>query len=97
MRTSLASRESLLTIFVEHPVLARLIAIVIDGWIHGSSEFLEDLSEDFPGLQQRFGRLGRVSRIKAQLSDAHNRRKFVNKLEFGSLRTFYGVYQMGDV
>ena len=62
-------------LFIEFPVLARLVGTVTRHWIEANAEFLARLRIDLPAIQQTFQseqELGTVIDIETELSDPHN-------------------------
>lgn len=78
--------DGLKKLFVERPVLARLIAVASQQWIDASLEFLERLARDLDGpiasLAGSASRPRRVERIRIGLSDLHNGGRSVIKVIF---------------
>jgi type 2 lantibiotic biosynthesis protein LanM len=101
-------QDGLLTLFQKYPVLGRLIATRIDFWVESTAEFLQRLKADIPEIQQMFHceqeskeqslvkLLGKVTEIKANLSDPHQRGRCVIGLTFESgLKLIYKPKDLG--
>ncbi|MGG6285271.1 type 2 lanthipeptide synthetase LanM, partial [Leptolyngbya sp. AN03gr2] len=101
-------QDGLLTLFQKYPVLARLIATRIDFWVELTAELLQRLKTDIAEIQQMFQpeqedkehfvpySLGKVTEIKANLSDPHRRGRCVMGLTFESgLKLIYKPKNLG--
>ncbi|MBE9193153.1 type 2 lantipeptide synthetase LanM family protein [Gloeocapsopsis crepidinum LEGE 06123] len=101
-------QDGLLTFFQKYPVLGKLIATRIDFWVESTAEFLQRLKTDIPEIQQMFQPeqkseknlvaypLGKVTEIKANLSDPHQRGRCVIGLTFKSgLKLIYKPKNLG--
>lgn len=86
-------------IFLEYPVLARLLATALLQWVQATKEFLERLSEDIPELLVIFfgnRDVGNVAALKTDLSDPHNGNRTVILVEFDSgARVVYKPKNLG--
>ncbi len=72
-------------VFLEYPVLPRLMVTAICNWVDNIAVFSDCLSEDRELLEKEFNGsavLGKVSSIKGSISDAHNKGKGVLIVEF---------------
>jgi hypothetical protein len=82
-------------LFLDYPVLARLIATVVEFWVEASSELLKRLRTDAPAIARTFTSPdaqapGAVVKIDCSLSDPHMRGRSVAVLTFASgLRVVY--------
>ena len=81
----------LLPMFEQHPVLARLVAVVVANWVAHCAEFLSNLRRDLPLLEQFFqapsnGSPGEVAQLRFGLSDAHRQGRCVIGLTFSDGR-----------
>jgi type 2 lantibiotic biosynthesis protein LanM len=89
----------LCSFFLEYPVLARLVATVIDFWVDATSEFLERLASDWSELEQTFqakSKLDRVVSVKPSLSDRHRQGRSAIALQFASgLKLVYKPKDLG--
>jgi type 2 lantibiotic biosynthesis protein LanM len=89
----------MLVFFQEYPVLARLLAIVIDSWVNTSKEFLQRLASDWSEIQKIFqekSELGQVIDVKPDLSDRHNYGRTVMEVSFScGLKLFYKPRDLG--
>ena len=101
-------QDGLLTFFQKYPVLGKLIATRIDFWVESTVEFLQRLKTDTPTIQQTFqpepkgdenlvtNPLGKVTEIRANLSDPHQRGRCVMGLTFESgLKLVYKPKNLG--
>jgi type 2 lantibiotic biosynthesis protein LanM len=101
-------QDGLLSFFQKYPVLGKLIATRIDFWVESTAEFLQRLKKDIPKIQQTFQpeekseenlaaeSLGKVSEIRANLSDPHQRGRSVIGLTFESeLKLIYKPKNLG--
>lgn len=101
-------QDGLLTFFQKYPVLGKLIATRIDFWIESTAEFLQRLKTDIPTIQQMFQpdrkseetlvacSLGKITEIRANLSDPHRRSRCVMGLTFESgLKLIYKPKNLG--
>jgi type 2 lantibiotic biosynthesis protein LanM len=98
-------QDGLLTFFQKYPVLGKLIATRIDFWVESTAEFLHRLKTDMPTIQQTFQPeqnnlvtypLGKVTEIKSNLSDPHQRGRSVTGLTFESgLKLVYKPKNLG--
>ncbi|GFE80212.1 lanthionine synthetase [Steroidobacter agaridevorans] len=88
-------RDGFTQLFLGYPVLARLIATVIEFWVEAGAELLSRLSADEAAIARIFespdGQTpGRVVKIDCSLSDPHERGRSVAMLTFASgLRVVY--------
>jgi type 2 lantibiotic biosynthesis protein LanM len=85
-------------LFETYPVLGRLIATAIDFWVEAMAEFLQNLSDDWAELEQRFSqsRLKQVVELKLGLSDPHNRGQTTIVLQFDTgLKLVYKPKDLG--
>jgi type 2 lantibiotic biosynthesis protein LanM len=79
--------DGLLSLFVKYPVLARLLAVIVDLWVDTTSEFLRRLDADRLAIAILVGRrsadaLGPVTKIACDLGDAHRGGRTVMSLTF---------------
>lgn len=92
MRYMALFREDLLLggwkeIFLEYPVLPRIMGTVINNWVQNMDELSSHLENDKGILEKEFNnnkKLGKAEGIKGSISDAHNKGKGVIILEFQS-------------
>jgi type 2 lantibiotic biosynthesis protein LanM len=78
-------RGRLLSFFRDHPVAARLCAVLTDLWVEATSEFLLRLRDDLPDLERTFcagGGLGAVTAMRGDASDPHEGARSVLILRF---------------
>ena len=88
----------LLAFFREYPVLARLVATIVDLWIDAASEFISRLASDLAEIQQiqPESELGQIVEIKAFLSDRHLNGRSVTGVKFASgLKLIYKPKDIG--
>lgn len=67
-------------IFLEYPVLARLMTIVINNWIDNMALFATHLSDDMRQIEKELNerkKLRKVNSLKGSISDSHNKGKGV--------------------
>ncbi len=80
-------------LFMEFPVLARLLASIVQFWVDCCAEFLGRLGTDLPAVRRVFssgGETGRVAGMEAGLSDSHHHGRSAMLLTFESgLRLLY--------
>lgn len=77
--------DGLLGLFTTYPVLARLVATVVEFWIEMTAEFFHRLTLDLERIQTTFNiRDRQVTAIQLNLSDAHKRGRSVFILSFAS-------------
>lgn len=101
-------QDGLLTFFQKYPVLGKLIATRIDFWVESTAEFLQRLKTDISEIQQMFqpetegkeklfiNQIGKVTEIKTDLSDPHQRGRCVIGLTFESgLKLIYKPKDLG--
>lgn len=72
-------------IFLEYPVLPRLMVTAICNWVDNMDSFAAYLHDDIESLEKEFNgnaALGKVSSVKGSISDAHNKGKGVLIVEF---------------
>jgi type 2 lantibiotic biosynthesis protein LanM len=84
-------------LFLQYPVLARLLGKISHYWVEANAEFLGRLEADMPELERLFGgeELGNVVELKPSLSDPHRGRRGVVALTFASGRKL--VYKPKDM
>ncbi len=72
------------TLFVEKPVLLRLIAVLTRQWVDTNREFVERLAEDRDALGRAIlgARAGRAGKIEGDFSDPHNSGRSVKIVTF---------------
>ena len=79
--------------FLEYPVLARLLTVLLEDWVTNTCEMAEALSRDRQELASVFAdghALGLVTNLELSLSDRHNGGKTVSILLFsGGARIVY--------
>lgn len=88
--------ETLLTLFQEYSVLARLIAHLIDTWVNQISKFLQDLAKDTPRLKVLYkSLLGQI--VVMDLREASGcQRNFIAIVTFSSgLKLVYKSSPLG--
>ena len=76
-----------LIFFREYPVLARLVATMVDFWVDTTKEFLCNLDADWSEIQSTFQpdtELGEVESIETNLSDRHHNGRSVMAITFTS-------------
>lgn len=91
---------TLRSFLLEYPVLARMLAIVMQCWVESTAEFLQRLAADWNEIQRVFSsaedELGEVVAIQPSLSDPHNGRRMVMVLTFSSgLKLVYKPKDLG--
>ena len=68
-------QDGFATLFNRYPVLARLMATLLDGWVETTACLVERLTADYSLLQETFSSpsvsLGQVATLQLALSDAH--------------------------
>lgn len=75
----------LLKLLTNYPVLTRLICLAVTQWIEVTNEFSDRLAADLPALAAAFnkgGDLGKVSEVRAGLSESHSGGRTVWKVSF---------------
>lgn len=89
----------LLILFREYPVLARRLAIRLDQWVELTGEFLARLCADLDDIRKSLFEgldIGRVTELKAGLSDSHRSGRTVIGITFESgARLVYKPKDMG--
>lgn len=88
----------LLVFFLNYPVLARFVGIVINFWVDATKEFILRLESDWFDIQKTFQvdtDLGQVIQIESDLSDRHQNGRSVMGLTFGS--GFKLIYKPKDL
>jgi len=87
LQTRLGHPEALLAFFMDYPVLARLVALVMDQWIVTTTELVFQLRVDLPEIQELFADnqpAGKVQGIVDSLSDPHHQGRTTKKITFES-------------
>ncbi len=92
--------DGLSDLFQNYPVLGRLLATAVDFWVEATAEFIQRLAQDRDTIEQTFRTkpqsLGKVSQIKASLSDSHNQGRSVILLTWESgLKLVYKPKDLG--
>lgn len=85
-------------LFLVRPVIARLISVIIDQWIEGTTELIQRLNEDIALIAERLnaGELPwSVCEIDYGISDPHNRGRMVSIITFSG--GFKVVYKPKDL
>ena len=85
-------------LFLVRPVIARLISVIIDQWIEGTTELIQRLNEDIALIAERLnaGELPwSVCEIDYGISDPHNRGRMVSIITFSG--GFKVVYKPNDL
>jgi lantibiotic modifying enzyme len=80
-------KEDLLNLFVEYPVLARLLGTSINLWLDSNVELISRLASDWTEIQSTFQpqtELGQVIAIQTDLSDLHEDNRSVTIITFSS-------------
>jgi type 2 lantibiotic biosynthesis protein LanM len=89
----LGEREAALDLFVEYPVLARLVVIRLERWLTTTLELLERIGTDWLTLRAAFSPHhdpGPLVEVEADAGDAHRGGRSVQVLRFASgLRIVY--------
>ena len=89
----------ILSLFHKYPVLARLIATVIDFWVDACREFILHLASDWNEIQKTFScetQLKQVVDVQPRLSDYHNNGRSVILIKFNSgLKLVYKPKDLG--
>jgi type 2 lantibiotic biosynthesis protein LanM len=83
----LGAREGILDLFIEYPVLARLLSTSSESWLSATTEILARLEKDQAEISGCFfdnKPIGRISDIDSELSDSHCGHRTVSKLVFES-------------
>ena len=80
---------NLMPIFEKYPVLARLVALVVEQWVTTCVEFQLSLREDASLIEECFeevegGPFGEVVQLRFGLSDSHRQGRCVMKVTFSS-------------
>jgi len=90
--------SGLLELFRTYPVLARLLATTVDGWVDATAELWDRLHRDLPEIQRLLahGALGSVAGVRTDLSDPHRGGRTVAMLTFESgFRVIYKPRNIG--
>ncbi|MCX8128702.1 MAG: type 2 lanthipeptide synthetase LanM family protein [Clostridia bacterium] len=80
-------KEGLLDLFMQYPVLARLLATVLMQWLASTGELIARLEKDYFEISNIFNyskEAGKISEIQCDLSDRHNGGKTVTIISFDS-------------
>jgi type 2 lantibiotic biosynthesis protein LanM len=83
----ISKRENLWKIFLDYPVLARLLTTVTQNWVGAQVEMLTRLQEDIEEISTVFGsghNVGQVCSIQTGLSDFHRASRAVSLVKFDS-------------
>ena len=101
-------RDGLLSLFGKYPVLGRLVERVVTAWIDATIEMLVRLTADHAELLSSFASRRReafgieqrqdvrVARIHPQMSDMHNGRRSVHRIDFADgTRLIYKPRRLG--
>ncbi|MDB5080411.1 MAG: Lantibiotic modifying enzyme [Chloroflexi bacterium] len=77
----------IISLLREYPVLARQLVITVDNWVNFTLEFLSNLTQDWPLLQEKFSPdkpTGKLLAIQTSYGDNHRGGRSVLKVKFES-------------
>jgi type 2 lantibiotic biosynthesis protein LanM len=80
----LADREFARSILEEYPIIARQATIAVDLWVQFSSEFIQNLIDDYADICQTFGEVGDLEFIGESAGDRHRQGRYVIITGFSS-------------